>query len=207
MSKLDFIREKTDQTGSPPNIKEESETTAKIISLEYPVSSDFKNKDGSQKLQVKFNLELDGGYLFPCWISYYTEPVSLSNIAKICQTLADKTGAKPHTVNEALQLLKEHGRIYVKCTGYRTWNDQDYPKFGVVTEKLPDAQKTKPLNLIDSMQMVRFKQSQPKISHENESYGPFQCEDVANLPKTLADNLIMLNLCTPLTPEDELIRI
>lgn len=46
------------------------------------------------------------------------------------------------SVKDVLEGIKKHGSVYVKCRGFREYNEQLYPKFKVVANKLPSSQKT-----------------------------------------------------------------
>jgi hypothetical protein len=69
MAKLPYLRDST----PPPKIGKGDLIAAKIQSFEI-VKSNYKNSDGSDKLQVKFLLEYQG-YTFPAWaiIDYHSE--------------------------------------------------------------------------------------------------------------------------------------
>lgn len=125
----------------PPEIKQDEVVTAKILSVEYPVESSYKNADGSPKYQVKFRLELPSGYQCNSWMAYYENPSDRSVLAELSMTYMDAIKGPVDNVKEVLEGLKTHGSIYVKCSGFREYNDFLYPKFKVVANKLPGTTK------------------------------------------------------------------
>jgi len=46
------------------------------------------------------------------------------------------------TVDEVITALKNHGSLYVKCSGYREYDGRQYPNFKLVCDRLPGKQGT-----------------------------------------------------------------
>jgi len=124
--KLPFIREST----PPPDIEEGQIIKATIKNLEAPVKGNYGE-------QVEFALALTDGFEAKAWISYYEEPSDKSKLGRLLMKLAEVTGKAYQTIPEALEALKEHGVIYVKCSGFREWEDLLLPKFTIVADKIP----------------------------------------------------------------------
>lgn len=125
----------------PPNVKEGETLEAKILDIEFPVESGFKTKEGKPQYQVKFTVELDGGYQTPTWIRYYERPSERSTLGALCLAFVDKIGKDPGDVPKTLQALEEYGRIFVQVPnkdGFREWNGKLYPKFKVMPFRIPE---------------------------------------------------------------------
>lgn len=128
----------------PPDVKEKQILKAKINSLEFPIDSKYKDNQGNIKQQICFNCQLEDGYEFKSWMSYYERPSDGSNLGQLCLTLIGLTREEYHSVREALNILEKVSNIYVQCTGYREWQGKFYPRFKVVTTRLPPLQTELP---------------------------------------------------------------
>lgn len=73
-------------------------------------------------------------------MTYYEEPSDRSDLAKLLLTLLRVTKQQYKDVHEALKALKDYGKIYVKCVGYREIGSFSYPRFKIVTDVLPSIQ-------------------------------------------------------------------
>jgi hypothetical protein len=182
----------------PPSIDEGAVIAAAIRSYQI-VDSKFKNADGSTKQQVKFSLEYEG-YEFFAWISYYKRPFKSAKIVTLAEALYHVTHKTSRNVDEALRDLADYGYLYVQCTGHRVWEDVRYPKFTVIADRLPPKQTALPSASLDQVhtqpkQRIRFVRF----------YGAYNVDDVEELAKTVADNLIERGVAVPLdetVPED-----
>lgn len=133
---MSFIRKEK----PPPDVKEGEVLKAKILDIDFPLESKFKDKEGKPKLQVRFRLQLEGGYEFPVWMPYYETPSERSSEGILCNTLMALKKTEYNTVKEAFEELRNHGYVYVKVSGFREWNEKLYPKFKIVPNKLPPLQ-------------------------------------------------------------------
>ena len=117
---------------------------------------------------------------------------------KIISIALDKSRTKSNLI-DTTALLKEEKVVFDALTGlldiYR-----DAILYSVLNERMPFMQpiEEKPkedfktaLELKKSTKLVRFTNPVPKfIGTELEEYGPFEAEDIANLPAEIADVLI-----------------
>lgn len=126
----------------PPDVKEGEVLQAEILDIKYPVESRFKGPDGKTKQQINFHLRLSDGYEAHAWTAFYKRPSERSNLGMLCNTLMALEKTAYNTVEEALEGLRNHGRVYIKVSGFREWQEKPYPKFKVVPNKLPPLQTT-----------------------------------------------------------------
>jgi len=124
----------------PPDVKEGELLKAKILDINFPVESRFKSERGEPRQQIHFRLQLEGGYEFRSWMSYYERPSERSNLGALCTTLMALTKNDYNSVEETLEALRRHGHVYVKVSGFREWQEKHYPKFKVVPNRLPPLQ-------------------------------------------------------------------
>jgi hypothetical protein len=124
----------------PPDVKEGEVLQAEIVDITYPVESKFKSAEGEPKQQIDFRLRLPDGYEARSWMAFFERPSERSNLGMLCNTLMALKKAEYKSVKEALEELKEHGRVYVRVSGFREWQEKLYPKFKVVPNKLPPLQ-------------------------------------------------------------------
>ena len=128
----------------PPPVLEIGQTLpTTIIDLSYPVTSPANNKY-PQRDQVQFTLQLDDGYRFKTWITYYDQPHEHSDIGTLCMTYMETTKHYPSTVDDTLDAIKEFGQVYVQCVGHNDRRDVQYPKLKLVCDRLPGTQTTMP---------------------------------------------------------------
>ena len=132
VKRLSFIRKSV----PPPDVKEGEILTAKVLDLEYPLKGKY------DKEQVRFRLGLSNGYECNSWMAYYEEPTDRSALGTLSITFMKLVQGPVDSVKDVLEGLKKHGSVYVKCSGFREYNEQLYPKFKVVADKLPGLQKT-----------------------------------------------------------------
>jgi len=116
-------------------VKEGEILPAKIVSVEYPVTGQYGE-------QVEWHVELDNGYQTTIWMSYYKEPSDKSFLGMLSIAFMDMIKSYSYdTVNDVLAAIKEHGKVYVRCAGFREWEDKIYPKFKIVPTKFPTIQR------------------------------------------------------------------
>jgi len=118
----------------PPDVKEGEVVLAEILDVQFPVKGEYKE-------QVKWQVQFENGYETSVWTAYYEKPSDRSALGQLCITFMNLSDMTFETVSETLEAIKKHGKIYVKCSGFREWNDSLYPKFKVVPTKLPPFQK------------------------------------------------------------------
>jgi len=99
--------------------------------------------EGEKGPQVQFSLTLEGGYRSKAWLRYSEQPSELSNLGKLCKTLAQATGKVYQSVDEAMKdLQRNRRRIFVRCDGHKLYNGRNYPKLKIVVEELPEPPNT-----------------------------------------------------------------
>lgn len=128
-----------EKTLLPSDLKEGSIVKAQILDVSR-VTSRFKDNEGNPKEQLRFDLELENGYKFKAWIAFYEHPSDKSKLGKLALKFIEKSGKKPDTVTEFLDALKQFGYVFVKCKGYREYEEEFYPNFSIVTESIPEQQ-------------------------------------------------------------------
>lgn len=129
-----------------PHVEEGNVLEAEIIDMKWPVESKYQNVDGTPRQQIELALRLQNGFEFKSWLTYYERPSIKSKLGKLCKTLMASTGVQYQSLKEFLDDLKKYGRLFVQVSGYRTWEDEEYPKFSILSTKLPEPKKeiTKP---------------------------------------------------------------
>jgi len=139
-----------------PPLEEGDVLEAEIIDMKWPVESKYQNEDGTPRQQIELALRLQNGFEFKSWLSYYERPSIKSKLGKLCKTLMATTGVQYQSLKEFLDDLKKYGRLFVQVSGYRTWEDEEYPKFSIVSTKLPEPKKevTKTSMVVASQQKV-----------------------------------------------------
>ncbi len=128
---MSFIRKQV----PPPALKEGDLLEAEIVDMAYPV--EIKNFKAPQ---IQITARLPNGYSTRTRITYYEHPSEKSELAKVCLQLLRIKGGDFADVNEALKALKEHGKVFLKCSGHWERNGTNFPNFQLVTDKLPDVQ-------------------------------------------------------------------
>jgi len=115
----------------PPEMKEGEIVTARVVDVEYPV-------EGRYGKQIRFRLVLPNGYECSSWVKYYDEPSDKSVLGNLSITFMERIKGPVESVKEVLEGLKKTvGSVYVKCSGFREYEDRLYPKLKVVPDKLP----------------------------------------------------------------------
>ena len=128
----------------PPAVEEEDILRARIISISK-VTSKWKDEQGNPREQLQFDLELEGGYKFRSWIAYYQGPSDRSKLGKLAVNFMDLMKQQHNTVDQFLEALKNYGWIYVRCKGFREFEEEVYPNFGIVVTKIPPLQTKMPI--------------------------------------------------------------
>ena len=103
----------------PPEVKEGEVLTAKIIGIEYPVDSNYKDDQGRVKQQIKFRLLLPNGYECNSWMTYYEQPSDKSVLGALSITYMNMIQGPAESVKDVLEGIRKLGSIYVKCSGFR----------------------------------------------------------------------------------------
>ncbi len=120
---------------------------------------------------------------------------------KIISLAIDKSRTKSSLI-DTTALLKEEKVVFDALTSLLD-NYRDAILYSILNEKMPFMQSNKPLEqkpkedfktaleLKKSAKLVRFMHAVPRfVGPELEEYGPFEEEDIANLPSEVADVLI-----------------
>jgi hypothetical protein len=149
---LSFLKEEA----PVPDVEEGDVLESEIVDMKWPVESKYQNEDGTPRQQIELTLRLQTGFEFKSWLAFYERPSTKSKLGKLCQTLMGVTGIQYKSIKEFLDDLNKHGRVYVQVSGYRTWEDEEYPKFSVLSTKLPEPKKeiTKTPTIAVSLQKV-----------------------------------------------------
>lgn len=124
----------------PPEVEEGDILEAKILTVQK-VTSQWKDNEGNPREQLQFDLELDNGYKFKSWMAFYEQPSDRSKMGKLALKLQDATGKTISNPEQFLSMLKEHGRLYVSCEGFREYEGDVYPNFSIVASKIPRLEK------------------------------------------------------------------
>jgi hypothetical protein len=125
----------------PPAVEEGDVLKAKIVDIKK-VQSQWKDEEGNLREQLEFDLALENGYKVKTWMAYYEQPSERSKLGKLALKLAEVTKKDPKNIQEFLDLLKNYGWIFVKVKGFREFEEELYPNFSVVVDKLPETQPT-----------------------------------------------------------------
>lgn len=123
----------------PPDVEEGRILKAKVVGIKKAVSK-WKDDQGNPKEQLEFDLELDNGYKMKAWMAYYLEPTDRSKMGKLVLKLQEATHKTFNNAEEFLAALKQFGQVFVKVKGFREYEDELYPNFGIVTDKIPGFQ-------------------------------------------------------------------
>ena len=127
------------KTTPPPDVEEGDILKARILDIKKETSK-WKNDDGTDKEQLRFEVELENGYKTSTWISYYEHPAEKSKLGKLVLKLRETTKEDPSNVEEFITAIKRFGHVFVKVKGFREYEDEVFPNFSLVTEKLPTHQ-------------------------------------------------------------------
>jgi hypothetical protein len=128
------------KSAPPPECEEGDVFKARILDISK-VTSQWKNDDGSIKEQLKFEIELENGYNALTWMPYYEHPGEKSSFGKLILKLVAATKQDVTNATDAIKALKEFGWIFVKVKSFREYEDETYPNFAVVSDKLPGTQQ------------------------------------------------------------------
>lgn len=161
---MSFVKESV----APPDVEEGAILKARIVDIKK-VTSKWKDDQGNPKEQLQFDLELENGYKCRSWMAFYEEPSDKSKLGKLALKFTETTKKQISTVDEFLTALKEFGLVFVKCKGFREYEEELYPNFAILTDKIPapkEKQKTEDTKLepqtkqIDARQLLtRFKEA------------------------------------------------
>jgi hypothetical protein len=131
---MSFVKKAT----PPPAVEEGDMLKAKIVDIKK-VQSQWKDEEGNLREQLEFDLALEDGYKVKTWMAYYEQPSERSKLGKLALKLAEVTKKDPKNIQEFLDLLKNYGWIFVKVKGFREFEEELYPNFTIVVDKLPQA--------------------------------------------------------------------
>ena len=95
--------------------------------------------------QYQFDVTLQpSGWRARAWIKYYPVPAPNQYLGKLCLAIERVTGQAFSSVDGAVAALKSYGKVYLKVTGFRTYEDKEYPKFAIAPDALPGEQVQQP---------------------------------------------------------------
>jgi len=130
MSKLpSYMRSEEERTEAPKlNIGQRVEAIINTISRET----------GQYGEQYELNVTLQpSNWRTKVWMSYYAVPAPNTHIGKLCLSIERLTGQSFSSLDAAVAAVKSHGRIFLVVTGFRQYDNKDYPKFSIVPDVLP----------------------------------------------------------------------
>jgi hypothetical protein len=127
----------------PPDLEEGAILKARIIGIQK-VTSKWKDDEGNPKEQLQFDLELENGYKCRTWCAFYERPAEKSKLGKLVLKFVEATKKDVHSINEFLGTLKDFGYVFVKCSGFREYEDELYPNFTILTDKIPAPAEKRP---------------------------------------------------------------
>lgn len=120
----------------PPQLEKDTIVEAAIVSI--------TRVEGQYGPQIQFDLKLGDGYQARAWVKDYETPSVASKLGQLCILIEREVGQSFQSVDGALRALKSLGKVFLEVTGHRDFNDQPYPKFAIVTSKLPTTEPYKP---------------------------------------------------------------
>lgn len=133
---MSFVKKAT----PPPAVEEGDMLKAKIVDIKK-VTSQWKDEEGNLREQLEFELELENGYKVKSWMAFYEQPSEKSKLGKLVLKLAEATKKDIKSIQEFLSLLKSFGWIFIRVKGFREYEEELYPNFAIVTEKIPTVEK------------------------------------------------------------------
>jgi len=133
MSLPSYMRPERPQGDTPP-FKHGEQVEVNITNIE-----EVTGKFGKQ-LQIDGTMPSRGGWRARAWVKYYPQPAPNQHLGKLCLAIERITGQSFSSLDAAINALKSYGKIYFRVTGFRTYEDNQYPKFAVVPELLPGEQ-------------------------------------------------------------------
>ena len=135
MSLPSYMRPETPQ-GETPQLALGQQLEIKIQSIEK-VSGQYGD-------QLQIDGALESGWNARAWIKYYAVPAPNQYLGKLCLAIERVTGQTFSSVEQAVNALKSYGRIYLRVSGFRTYEGKQYPKFAVFADILPGEQASAP---------------------------------------------------------------
>lgn len=124
-----------------PHVEEGDCLQAEIVGMKWPVESKYQNEDGTPRQQIELTLRLENGFEFKSWLAFCERPSTKSKLGKLVQTLMGVTGTQYQSIKEFLDDLKKYGRLFVQVSGYRVWEEEQFPKFSILSTRLPEPKK------------------------------------------------------------------
>ena len=107
--------------------------------LEIKIQS-IEKVSGQYGDQLQIDGALDTGWNARAWIKYYAVPAPNQYLGKLCLAIERVTGQTFSSVEQAINALRSYGRIYLRVSGFRTYEGKEYPKFSVFADTLPGEQ-------------------------------------------------------------------
>ena len=123
----------------PPVVRLNEMKEVNIESIEFEAA--HKTDDGKDiPDQLKFTMTTDDGYRITDWIRFYNEPGARSKMGELVDALSQALDQDILSPEEFTAMLKQYGRAYVKCSGFRDYKGKQYPNFDLLTNTLPQKQ-------------------------------------------------------------------
>jgi hypothetical protein len=122
----------------PPNVSQDDVFEATLNDVRI-VDSQFTDDDGTPQQQLRFDFEIDG-YPGRSWIRYYERPSDRTYYGQLVLQLQRLFRREYEHTEDVFNDLKNLGRLFVRVSGFHTFNGQRHPKFKVVPSKLPSRQ-------------------------------------------------------------------
>lgn len=131
----DYVPAYMKESPPPPQLGENQEVTATIEKIEL--------EQGKYGEQYRFDCTLDDYKNYPAkaWLKFYKKPGTRSFLGILCMNIEKVTGVRYEKLDHAIKALENDiGRVYLRCSGHRTVDEVTFPKFKVVTSRLPAKQ-------------------------------------------------------------------
>jgi len=129
------------KTPPPPECEEGDIFKAKLTEIKK-VTSQLKDQEGNLREQLEIDFELvDNGYKGRTWMAYYEQPGDKSMLGKLALKLQQVTKHEINDIQVFLREFKTYGYIFVKVKGFREYEGETFPNFGIVADKLPGMQE------------------------------------------------------------------
>ena len=161
-SKLPSYMRSEDERTEAPQLNIGQRVEAIIESME-------RTTEGNYGEQYELSVRLQpSNWETKAWFSYYPVPAPNTHIGKLCLSIERLTGQSFGSLDGAMAAIKSHGRIFLAVTGFRQYDDKDYPKFSIVPDVLPgeqvDTQVAQPQTQQMEAPVDMSKQTEVKLS-------------------------------------------
>jgi hypothetical protein len=87
-------------------------------------------------------------------------------LGALIQHVQKVVGKEYQTIENAILGIERYGRLFVRVSGFREWNGKMYPKFKVISDKLPP-RPNKQTDISSTLEKPsNVEESKPKLSRE-----------------------------------------